>query len=60
MVPDIGKVPFLVDATEGGIHTAQDAGQQREVFLLLRLSGGGIVLPKYYEVRWHLFRCQTF
>jgi len=39
MVPDIGKVPFQADTTEEEIHTVQDAGQQREEFLCLRLSG---------------------
>lgn len=41
MVPDTGKVPFLVDTTEGGIPTAKHAGQQREALLLLRLRVRG-------------------
>lgn len=41
MVPDIGEVPYLVDTTEGGLPIAEDAGQQRKVFLLLRLRVGG-------------------
>lgn len=62
MVPDIGKVPFLADTTEGGIPTAKDAGQQREVFLLLRLRVGGEWWRlSFQNLRWlyGILRCQT-
>lgn len=55
MVPDIGKVPFPVGITEGGIHTAQNVGKQRSV-PSPKTKGGReeTVFSKPDEIRWHL------
>lgn len=62
MVPDNGKVPFLVGTTEQGSPTAKDTGQQKEVFLLLRLRVGGEQWKlSFQNLRWlyGILRCQT-
>lgn len=60
MVPDTGKVPFLVGISEGGIHTAQNAGKQRSV-PPPKTKGGReeIVFSKPYEIRQH-FKMPNF